>query len=44
MISTTLRHAAGCSTTKRPERTAGTGVVVFKCPGCGATASTSRSR
>ena len=44
MIPTILRHLPSCSDPKPPVRdTQSAGVVVFRCPGCGALASSPRS-
>jgi len=44
VIPTLLRHLPSCSDPKPPARDAeSAGVVVFRCPGCGALASSPRS-
>lgn len=43
MIQTLLRHAEKCAQTKRLVRDTSGAMVVYRCPECGAAATSSRS-
>ena len=43
MIPTSLQHGDACTQTKRLQRDASGAMVVYRCPECGAAATSTRS-